>query len=414
MIGTILHLAMAYLRQRPLTTLLNLVLMAIPVAMLVLLLQFGRQAEDRFMAGAQGIDLVVGAKGSPLQLVLSSVYHLDEPTGNIPGSALPFLRAHPMVGSAIPLALGDSFDGYRIVGTQPTLITLYGGSIAEGRVFGSAMEVVLGAEVAQQTGAGIGQRFVGTHGLTSDESQEHDHAPFTVVGILAPTGTPLDRLIVTSLASVWAVHGIAHEEGAHEPENAVEHEHEHEWAGTAMPEITAILVTYRSPAAAVRVPGEVNRNTALQAASPAVESTRLLTLFGSAIDAVRLFGWLLAGAGALAIFVALHNAVRSRIADLALLRVMGAGRGALIAIVLVEGTVTAAVAGLLGVALAHGLLAAAIALHPALVEAGLSARQVYFEEALIVAMAVVLGALAALVPAWTVQRGVLHPIMARG
>ncbi len=163
--------------------------------MLVLLMQFTRQSEERFLNGAEGIDLVVGAKGSPLQLVLSSVYHLDRPTGNIPLAELESLRRNPMVGSAIPLALGDQFDGFRIVGTETALLELYDARIVQGRLAESPLEVVIGAEVARDTGAGVGQRFIGSHGLADDDAGPgHEATPFEVVGILAPTGKPIDRL----------------------------------------------------------------------------------------------------------------------------------------------------------------------------------------------------------------------------
>jgi putative ABC transport system permease protein len=126
----LIRLVFAYLRDRALTAVLNIALLAISVAMLVLLLQFARQTEDSFLKNAGAVDLVVGAKGSPLQLVLSAVYHLDEPTGNIPSTALATLRRNPAVASAIPLALGDNFQGYRIVGTEPAFLSLYEARLA--------------------------------------------------------------------------------------------------------------------------------------------------------------------------------------------------------------------------------------------------------------------------------------------
>lgn len=226
-------LALAYLRDRPLTTALNVLLLAISVAMLVLLLQLGTQASERFDRDARGIDLVVGAKGSPLQLILSSVFHIDQPTGNIPLSARTLLERDPAVAKVVPLALGDNFDGFRIVGTDKGFAALYGTRLAAGRAFAAPMEAVIGAEVARATGAGLGQKFIGSHGLGEDEdgAQGHDHAPFVVVGILAPTGGVADRLILTSVESVWAVHGIGADgwqDGETDHEDAAGHTHEHE------------------------------------------------------------------------------------------------------------------------------------------------------------------------------------------
>ena len=190
-----LSLALAYLRDRPLTTALNVLLLAISVAMLVLLLQFGEQARDRLERDAQGVDLVVGAKGSPLQLILSSIFHVDEPTGNIPYVSLEGLRQNPAISRVVPLALGDNFRGFRIVGTDASFKELYGLELSEGTDFGARSQVVIGSAVAEATGAELGQKFIGSHGFASDEggAQGHDHAPFETVGILAPSGTVADR-----------------------------------------------------------------------------------------------------------------------------------------------------------------------------------------------------------------------------
>jgi len=407
-----LKLVFAYLRERRLTSLLNVLLLGISAAMLVLLPQFARQAEERFMRGAQGVDLVVGAKGSPLQLVLSSVYQIDKPTGNIPFGALADLRRNSMVASAIPLALGDSFGGFRIVGTEHSYFDLQKAELAQGRTFARPFEVVVGAEMARQTGAGLGQKFFGSHGLGEQEGQTHDHIPFEVVGILAPSGSVADRLILTSVESVWDVHGIAH---ADHEESRPQDEHAHETARTAgpglEPEITAILIRYRNAAAALRLPAMINRQTNIQAASPAVESTRLLTLFDAAIAALGLFGWLLAATGGLAIFAALYNAVRSREGDLALLRVMGASRSFVFSTILVEGLIIAALGAVVGLLFAHMLLWGAIGIYPSVSEAGFAASRFYFEELMVAAGVIIIGAVASALPALRVYRTSLVPIL---
>ncbi|MEO0906931.1 MAG: ABC transporter permease [Pseudomonadota bacterium] len=208
-----IDLALAYLRDRPLTTALNVLLLAISTAMLILLLQFGSQVRDRFERDVQGVDLVVGAKGSPLQLILSSLFHIDQPTGNIPLESLDMLRNDPAIARAVPLALGDNFRGYRIVGTDHSFAGLYDLQLAQGAHFDRPMQAVLGADVAAQTGATLGQKFIGSHGFATDEdgAQGHDHAVFETVGILRPSGTVADRLILVSYQSVWDVHGIAHD-----------------------------------------------------------------------------------------------------------------------------------------------------------------------------------------------------------
>lgn len=428
-----IRLALAYMRDRPLGVVLNALLLAIAVATLVLLLQFAQQAGERFERDARGIDLVVGAKGSPLQLVLSSVYHIDVPTGNIPLGELDRLRADPGVAEAVPLALGDNFQGFRIVGSDDRLLPLYGATIAEGRSFARPAEAVLGAEVARRTGAQLGQKFVGSHGLETGEEdgQGHDHAPFETVGILAPSGTVLDRLILTSVESVWDVHGIEHEphdeaagEHDHEQDDPADHdhdaepahqdEHEGEAAMPGMePEITALLVRYRNASAAMLLPSQINRQSALQAAAPAAEAARLLGLFGSIIEGARLFGWLLALSAGLSLFVALWNATRAREADLALLRVMGARPSTVFGTILIEGLLIAAIGALGGIAVAHGLIAVATASFPTLDELGLSALRILPGEGAILAAALAIGLVAALIPAIRIFRIDLATTLAR-
>lgn len=406
-------LAFAYLRERSLTTLLNILLLAMASAMLVLLVQFGTQLSERLERGTANIDLVVGAKGSPLQLILSSIYHVDEPTGNIPLAAIERLRRDPGIASLTPLALGDSFEGFRIVGTDAGFLRLYDARVAKGRAFSAPSEALIGAEVARATGAKLGQKFVGSHGLEAEDGEGHDHAPFTVVGILASTGTVADRLILTSVESVWDVHGIAHEEDAHEADHAHDHDAHADAPDGMEPEITALLIRYRNAAAALRLPAMINRQTEMQAASPATESARLIALFGAAFDGARLFAWLLAATGGLAIFVALLGMARAREGDLALLRVMGANRRQLFATILIEGLATAAAGALLGLAVAHGLMIVAVEGFPAIAEIGLDPYRFLAAEAAIVGAILAIGVLAAMIPALHVYGTNLSRLLAQ-
>ncbi len=403
---TLAGLSLAYLKDRALNTALNILLLTLSVATLVILVLFSSQLSDRFARDAQGIDLVVGAKGSPLQLILSSIYQVDVPTGNIPLETVDMLRADPTVAQVIPLALGDSFRSYRIIGTEAAYVDHYAGRLAEGRMFNAPYEAVIGAQVARGTGAGLGQRFEGSHGLSGD-GHVHEATPFEVVGILAPTGTVLDRLIVTPVSSVWAAHGFGtrpHED--HEAHDAAPGDPEHEAAHAAEPdlEVTALLVKYRSPLAAVRLPSFINRQTQLQAAAPAVEMTRLLSLLGVGTDAVRAFAVLLMITSGLSIFVALYSALRQREGDMAMLRVMGARPPAIFGHIVLEGVLLAAAGALLGVIVAHGVVAFAAATFPQLQDMGLSALRFEPAETVIVAAAIAMGGLAALVPALKVFR----------
>jgi len=330
----VFRLALAYLAARPLLTALHIVLLSLGTATLVVLLLFTGQAERKLEGDAKPVDLVVGAKGSPLQLILSSVLHVDVPTGNIPFLAAKQIAADPMVQSATPISLGDTVRGFRIVGTDESFFTLYGLRVAQGVAFKDEMQAVLGAQVARRTGLALGASFAGSHGLAEAGSAHGDH-PYKVVGILAPTGTVVDRLVLTSLESVWEVHG------AHGP------------IPESAREVTSLLVRYRSPLAAAMLPRRINSMTAMQAASPAYEGARLMSLVGVGVDALRVFGGVLMACAALSIFIALTTALQERARDLALLRTLGATPGKLLALIAAEGMTLVGAGAILGLALGH-------------------------------------------------------------
>lgn len=389
-------LSLAYLRARPWTALLNVTLLALGVATLVLLYSASTQMQERLTRDARGIDLVVGAKGSPLQLILASIYHLDAPTGNIALEAAEKLRAHPMVKRAVPLALGDSVGGIRIVGTEFTLVDLYGGRLREGRAWKVPLEATLGAQAAATLGLKLGDRFVGSHGIGAG-GEAHADSPYQVVGVLEPTGTVLDRLALTSVESVWAVH-------ADHPTAAAPPAPDHDQAQPERKEITALLIQYASPLAAALLPRTVNAEGALQAASPAFETARLFNLLGIGLDALRLFALVLIVAALLSTFLALTQALEGRLPDLLLLRLLGASRRSLFIMLLTEALLIGIAGALLGVALGHGALAAVARL---LTERGyppVTAGVVGPFEVVVAVAVIAMAALAALIPAWRAYR----------
>ena len=209
-----LTISLAYLRHRLLSTFLSVLTFASGIAVIVALLLTNAQLNDEFTKNLKGIDLVVGGKGSPMQLILSSVFHLDIPTGNIPLEEAEVLEHHPLVKSAIPLALGDNYNGFRIVGTDPDYINHYHGSFVQGQVFSQSMEAVIGSDVAAKYHNKPGDEIVGAHGLVNSDDL-HTDFPYTVVGILAPTHTVLDRLVLTPVESVWHVHEHPDEDERH-------------------------------------------------------------------------------------------------------------------------------------------------------------------------------------------------------
>ena len=386
------RLSWTYLWSRPLDTLLNLVLLALGLAAVSFVVLVSDQMEATLRRDLAGIDLVVGAKGSPLQLILAGVFHVDVPTGNIPAGTADELRGHPLVAEVIPLSLGDSLQGYRIVGTTPAYLTHYGARLAQGRLWLQPLEAVLGAEVARATGLQPGGQFVGVHGL-GGQGEAHGDTPYRVTGVLAPTGGVLDRLVITATESVWAVH-----------ETAMAVDEEDRRALAEERELTLLLVRYRSPLAAVTLPRQINAQTGLQAAAPALETARLLRMVGVGVDVLRGFGAVLLASAALSVFVGLYRAVRERSADLAMLRMLGAGPGKVAGLVAAEALWLALLGCLAGLALGHGLTTLLGWVLQAERSVALTGAAWAPAEAAIPVLAVLLALAAAGLPAWRAYR----------
>jgi putative ABC transport system permease protein len=327
-----LMFAWRFLWSRPLGALLNVLLLSLGLASITFLLLVSHQLSRAFDRDLAGIDVVVGAKGSPMQLILSGVLHLDVPTGNVPLKAVQELAKNPMVASFIPISLGDSFQSYRIVGTTPAYIDHYGARLAQGQLWQAPMQVVLGATAARQMGLSLGHTFAGSHGLGGG-GDSHSDKTYTVVGVLQPSASVLDRLILTDTASVWQVHEAhspapsAAQPDLHADAHADAHADEpaRDYADVIPTrEITLALVKYTTPLAAITFPRFVNSSTNMQAAAPALEITRLLHMLGLGTDVLRAFVAVLLLTAGLSVFIALWSAVRERRADLALLRMLGA------------------------------------------------------------------------------------------
>ncbi|WP_180132318.1 ABC transporter permease [Rhodoferax sp. BLA1] len=341
-----LLLAWRYLWARPLNAALNVLLLALGLASITFLLLVGYQLERAFDRDLAGIDVVVGAKGSPMQLILSGVLHVDVPTGNVPLKDIRELERHPQVAQIIPISLGDNFRAYRIVGTSTDYIHHYNAQLAQGQLWTTPMQVVLGSTVARQLGLRLGQTFVGSHGLGAG-GHVHGDSTYTVVGILQPSGSVLDRLILTDTASVWKVH---EDYTALDDEDRAVMEDERE--------ITLALVLYKTPMAALTFPRYVNSSTDMQAAAPAVEITRLLHMLGLGTEVLRAFAAVLLLTAGLSVFIALWSAVRERRADLALLRMLGAPPKRVASLLLCEALWLGLLAGALGLLLGQGCTAA--------------------------------------------------------
>ena len=387
-----LRWAWQFLWSRPLAAALNLLLLSLGLASITLVLLVNHQIQQAFARDLAGIDVVVGAKGSPLQLILSGVFQIDTPTGNVPLADVQALQANPQVAKLIPISMGDSFKGYRIIGTTPDYVSHYAGVMASGALWQAPMQAVLGARVARDTGLRVGDSFVGSHGLGGG-GHAHGQTPYTVTGVLAPSGSVMDRLILTPTESVWRVHEKDTALDAAD-QKILEEERE----------VTLALIQYRSPLAAVTFPRFINTSTNMQAAAPAVEISRLLGLIGIGADVLRAFAAVLLLTAGVSVFIALWSAVRERRADLALLRMLGAAPRQLAALLWCEALWLALLATLLGLALGQGVAALlAVALD---VDKSISLAALNWPAELLAVPALALGvaAASALLPTWEAYR----------
>ncbi|HEY3403424.1 MAG TPA: FtsX-like permease family protein [Ohtaekwangia sp.] len=406
-----------YLKARPLNTAINIVLLSLGIGVITLLLLFNKQLEQKITENARGIDLVVGAKGSPLQLILCNIFHVDFPTGNIKLAEAEKISKNRLIKKAIPLALGDSYQSYRIIGTTKAYADLYQGEVASGDWWKQDLEVTIGATVAELTGLKIGDTFASAHGLTEGGHAHNDHQ-YVVKGIFKRTNTVLDNLILTRVESVWEMH----EEG--EEHHEEEHHHTADTAfvpsplvpsipkGDSVKEITSMLIQYRSPMGAIQLPRMVNAQSSLQAASPAFETARLFSILGVGVDILMAFAYVLIIISGLSIFIALYNSLKERRYDMAIMRSMGATRSKLLVSILLEGGILTLIGCVTGLLIGHGVLVLLSGMVEETQKAGISGLVFYPQEWIILGGSLLLGLLCAIIPAIQAYRTDISKVLA--
>jgi len=454
-----LQLVWKNISQQWASTVLSILLTAFGVAILTSLYITSDSFEKQMDNNSKQVDLVVGAKGSPLQLILSTLYHVDNPTGNIKLSEALSLQENPFIELAVPISLGDNFKGHRIIGTDTSFMGLYDLEIAAGELWGTGFEVVIGSETARKNGLQLGDHIHGAHGLSEGAHVHEDH-PFTIVGILEPSGTVVDNLLLTNLESVWDIHGIHHDDDhdhghdhdhphdmgqLHEHESTDQHVHLHgdhpenhdsvtdqeqvEELVAERPvadvfikniaddivrdtslEITALLVTFSSPAAIGTIPRLINQSTNMQAASPALETARLFSLMGVGIDSLEILAYIIMIIAGLSVFISLYNALKDRKYDLAIMRTLGASKFKLFTMLIVEGLVITLIGGFIGLLLGH-IGVYLIGQQTSQSTAILPAFKFYGKEWLILLIACLIGMVSALIPAIKAYRTSISTIL---
>ncbi|HOZ49469.1 MAG TPA: ABC transporter permease [Candidatus Hydrogenedentes bacterium] len=362
---SIWHIAWGYLWNRKLPTVLTVASVALAVALISSVLTLRDETRKRFEEEGSTFDIVVGAKGSPMQLVLSTVYYMDTPTGNILFSEYERLRQHEEVVAAFPICLGDTYRGNRIVGTVRELFDhvrvdpvtrekqpLF--RLKEGRYFEKKMEAVVGSTVARQNQLKLGDVFVGAHGfmdLPEDLLHVHAEFPYTVVGILDASGSPNDRAVFCDMESVYEVHKEGHhhheEEEYHGPFRpgvedtiAPKAEHEDEEGHVEAPqekEVTAVLIDLESPIQQFQFKELVNSEYNAMAERPLNQIAKLYQqLLGTAKTVLLAIGYLVVVISALSILIGLYLSILQRKRDLAIMRALGASSAEILGSVMVE------------------------------------------------------------------------------
>jgi len=381
------------IQQRALASSLTAVSMALGVALVVAVLVIYAVVDASFRRNAQGYNLIVGPKGSPLELVLSTVYHLGRPVGTIPYGYYEELdhgRYASEVETAIPICVGDNYKGFRVIGTIPEMfnkLEYLGGKryeFAEGGNFDkdAPFEGVIGATVARKARLKVGDTFRPVHGVEADYGAEHD--PFTIVGILAPTGTPNDRALFVNIEGFYSLHRSDQSERTHggegehdkDAEQCKDHDHEH----AAERKITAVLVVLDESRMdrAMALHRVLNDEPYVQAVRPAEEVTRLFEgLIGNIELVLLVLAVLIVIVAGIGIMVSIYNSMNDRRHEIAIMRALGARRQTVMVVVLLESILLSLGGGALGLLLGHGLVGA---MKPLIVEhTGVTVSVLHFQ-----------------------------------
>ncbi len=394
----IFKLSIKNIFNKPLRSLISVVLLALGIGIISLLLQLNSLIKDQMENNLRGIDMVVGAKGSPLQLILSSVYHIDSPTGNISLEEAEEISNNKMVGSSIKLLYGDNYKGYRIVGAEKKLIELYKGVIKQGKEWDNPYEVLVGSKVYEKLNIKLGDDLITSHGLR-ETGQSHSDKSFKVVGLLESSNSVMDQLIITSPESVWNIHS------SHDDDDDDEHEDENK-------EITAMLIKFKSPMNIIRFPRQINENTNLQAAVPSYEISRLFKLFGFGIETLTYLAYLIIIVSGFSLFINLFNSMNDRKYEMALIRTLGASRFQLSRMIIFESlilTISGFAIGLLfsrfGVMFVSSLMDESI-------NYNLDSIKILNEEYWLLGLSFLIGLISSLIPAIQVYKMNISKILA--
>lgn len=443
------------LTKRALSTTLTITSIVLGVSMVIAIMVVQQETEKSFNQTSVGYDLILSAKGSQLQATLNTLYHLETSVGIIPYSLYETAKNDPRIEKVFPFYVGDSYSGFRVVGTSIDFIEQAEPrrgnpfQMANGRNFERPMEAVLGSEVARRLNHKIGDQLVITHGLTEvapgAEAHEHDDVPVTVVGILTPSGSANDRVIFTDLYTTHALHDPhlhlddheTHDHDTHGNEhehdnqshNHNDHDHHHESAQVIeqqvdLKELDALLVKMVNPAAAVQLAGMLNFPTPanpilarnmmrdpffqykeqIMAVVPAMQINNLMSIVGNAEQVLRLVAWFVVIVALFGVLIAIYNTMEERKRDLAVMRALGARRSTIFSIILLESAIICGIGAIIGLLGGHIIVSVASEHLAEVAGIIITSFNVSSDQIILLFATVIAGILVGLVPALKAYR----------
>ncbi|MFZ5484177.1 MAG: ABC transporter permease [Pseudomonadota bacterium] len=396
--------------NRRATLALTVLAIALSVLMLLGVERLRHQVRIGFEQSVSGADLIVGARGSPLQLLLYSVFRIGEATHNLGWSSVEALAAHPAVAWSIPLSLGDSHHGFPVLGTTPAYFEHFRHGdkqplrLVQGHAFAGLFETVLGAEVAEALGYRLGDRLTLSHGSGETGLTEHADKPFVVVGVLARTGTPVDTTVHIGLDAMQALH-LDWQGGAPIPGMTIPAEFVQKFDLTPK-SVTAVILGLKSRAAVFSVQRHVNGypDEALMAVLPGVALAQLWQVIGVGEQALLAVSALVVAVGLAGLVAVVLAGLGERRRELAILRSVGAHPRDILALLTLEGLGLTLAGALLGLLLLTGLSALLGPLAQARFGLGLPLAWPSLDELTLLGGVIGVGLCASLIPGWRAYR----------
>lgn len=411
----LLSLAYRSLKNRKLTSIITLISLALSVSLWVGIEHLRGGARESFSNTISQTDLIVGARGGALQLLLYTVFHMGSPTANVTYKSYEKIKNHKAVAWTIPISLGDSHRGFRVVGTNEDFYRHYRFrqdrqiEFAQGKAASGVFDVVLGSEVAERLRYNLGSRIVVTHGITSATGiMDHDDKPFTVVGILKPTRTPIDRSLYVTLEGIEAMHidwkqGAPPMKGQETPAERLTKEN------IKIENITAFFLRTKMRVQTLALQREVTNfpEEPLMAVVPGVALSELWNTLGVVEEVLKVVALFVVVIGLLGMLMALYTSLNERRREIAILRALGVGPWKVTGLLVMESGLLTLIGALLGVGVVYG---AVLLLQPVLEQfygLHIPLKPFTATEYRYLLVVILAGLIVGLIPAWKAYRNAL-------